>query len=75
MRHQVVLVPLPTYASWLNPIEKLWGYSRQSVTHLHRWADDRAGLKQQLGLFFDQFAQGSLPLLHRVGLLPDYQAI
>jgi hypothetical protein len=66
----VVLVPLPTYASWLNPIEKLWGYSRQTVTHLHRLADDLAGLKQQLGAFFDQFAQGSPALLHRVGLIP-----
>jgi hypothetical protein len=67
----IQLVPLPTYASWLNPIEKLWGHSRQTITHLHRLADDLTGLKQQLGAFFDQFAQGSQSLLHRVGLLPD----
>jgi hypothetical protein len=34
------LVPLPTYASWRNPIETLWRWLRQEVTHRHPWADD-----------------------------------
>ena len=31
----IQIVPLPTYASWCNPIEKLWRKPRQDVTHLH----------------------------------------
>ena len=29
----IQIVPLPTYASWCNPIEKLWRKLRQEVTH------------------------------------------
>ena len=35
----IQLVPLPTYASWCNPIEKLWRQLRQELLHLHRFAD------------------------------------
>ena len=31
---------LPTYAPWLNPIEKLWRWLRQDVLKLHRLAGD-----------------------------------
>ena len=34
---------LPTYAPWLNPIEKLWRWLRQDVLKLHRLAGDWAG--------------------------------
>lgn len=36
----IQLVPLPTYASWANPIEKLWRKLKQEELHLHRLADD-----------------------------------
>lgn len=36
----IQFLPLPTYASWLNPIEKLWRWLRQDVVHLHPWAND-----------------------------------
>lgn len=65
------LVTLPTYASWLNPIEKLWRKLRQEVTHLHRWADDLPGLRAAIDAFLDQFATGSNDLLRYTGLLPD----
>ncbi|RME39544.1 MAG: hypothetical protein D6793_00970, partial [Thermoflexia bacterium] len=33
---------LPTYASWLNPIEKLWRWLKQDVLHLHQlWCINR----------------------------------
>ena len=32
----IEILQLPTYASWTNPIEKLWRWARQSVIHLHR---------------------------------------
>lgn len=60
---------LPTYAHWLNPIEKLWRWLRQSVLHLHRWAADWSELLARIHAFLDQFLSGSLPLLHYVGLL------
>lgn len=66
----IQLIPLPTYAPWLNPIEKLWRWLRQRVLHLHRLADDWDGLKQRVLDFMAQFAHGSQPLLHYTGLLP-----
>jgi transposase len=62
---------LPTYASWLNPIEKLWRWLRQTVLHLHRCAADLATLRQQVRDFLDQFANGSSQLLRYVGLPVD----
>lgn len=64
----IQIVPLPTYASWLNPIEKLWRKLRQEVTHLHRWADDLPRLRAEMDAFLDQFASGSPELLRYVGL-------
>ncbi len=60
---------LPTYASWLNPIEKLWRWTRQSILHHHRMSDRWPELRQRVAAFFDQFADGSKALLHYVGLL------
>ncbi len=65
------LLLLPTYASWLNPIEKLWRWLKQDVLHLHRLSDDWPGLKQAVADFLDQFQEGSPELLRYVGLLPD----
>ncbi|MBL1378410.1 transposase [Zobellella iuensis] len=57
----IQIVPLPTYASWLNPIEKLWRKLRQELTHPHPW-----------GRFLEQFASDSVELLRYVGLwIPD----
>ena len=62
------LLPLPTYASWTNPIEKLWRNLRQEVLHLHRFEDDWDATKQAVTSFLDQFAHGSSDLLRYVGL-------
>jgi hypothetical protein len=61
---------LPTYASWCNPIEKLWRWLEQDILHLHRLSDDWAALKQAVACFLDGFADQSLELLRYVGLLP-----
>jgi len=66
----IELLPLPVYASWLNPIEKLWRYLKQRVLHLHRYADDELALQSRVDAFLEQFAHGSQELLHYVGLLP-----
>ena len=66
----VQLILLPSYASWLNPIEKLWRKLRQEVLHLHRLADDDAGRRKAVDDFFAPFASGSADLLREVGLAP-----
>jgi len=65
------LLLLPTYASWLNPIEKLWRWLKQDVLHLHRKSDDWQALKQTVADFLDGFKDGSPELLRYVGLLPN----
>lgn len=65
---QLEPVWLPTYAPWLNPIEKLWRWLRQDVLKMHRLAADWAELRQQVNAFLDQFATGSPQLLRYVGL-------
>lgn len=67
----IQLVPLPSYAPWLNPIEKLWRWLRQEIVHLHRLSDAWEALKQRVRGFLDQFAGGSQELLRYVGLLPN----
>lgn len=62
---------LPTYASWLNPIEKLWRWLKADVLHGHEFAHDPELLRQVVANFLDQFADGSPSLLRYVGLLPD----
>jgi transposase len=62
---------LPTYAPWLNPIEKLWRWLRQDVLKLHRLAGDWPALRQQVRTFLDQFASGSHAVLRYVGLLGE----
>lgn len=66
----IQLVFLPTYSPWLNPIEKLWRWVRQSVLHVHPFSDHWEALKQRVLDFMSQFAAGSQALLRYVGLLP-----
>jgi transposase len=66
---QVQPVWLPTYAPWLNPIEKLWRWLRQDVLKLHRLADDWKALRGRVRGWLAQFQGGSQRLLEYVGLL------
>ena len=59
---------LPTYAPWLNPIEKLWRWLRQDVLQMHRWVEDWPQVNQRVHDFLDQFVHGSAALLRYVGL-------
>jgi hypothetical protein len=65
----IQLAPLPTYAPWTNPVEKLWRWLKQEVLHLHRLADDLPALRTQVAAFLDQFVDGSDDLLRYTGLL------
>jgi len=66
----IQLVPLPTYASWANPIEKLWRKMRQERLHMHWLADDVAAVRSCIDSFLDQYQAGSEELLRYVGLAP-----
>jgi len=68
VRRPIQRMPLPTDASWCNPIEKLWRWMRQEVTRLHRWATDRDQVRNHLDAFFASFATGSSKLVPYVGL-------
>lgn len=65
----IQLLFLPSYASWLNPIEKLWRWLKQRVIHLHEFSDDWQTLKQRVADFLDQFSADSTELLRYTGLL------
>lgn len=64
----IQIVPLPTYASWCNPIEKLWRWLKQEILHLHRQADNWEKLKEQIKEFLNRFRQESAELLQYIGL-------
>jgi hypothetical protein len=59
---------LPTYAPWLNPIEKLWRWLRQQVLTMHRLAGNWSVLRERVNAFLDQFTEAADELLHYVGL-------
>jgi hypothetical protein len=60
---------LPTYAPWLNPIEKLWRWVRQDILKMHRWVEDWPRVKHRVHDCLNQFAHGSPDLLRYVGLV------
>jgi transposase len=67
-RLHIHLLWLPTYAPWLNPIEKLWRWLKQEIAHCHRLADQWEELKEAVGAFLDRFATPSPDLLRYTGL-------
>jgi hypothetical protein len=64
----IQLVPLPTYAPWANPIEKLWRWLKHDVLHLHRLADDLPALRALVLDFLARFNRDSPDLLRYVGI-------
>jgi transposase len=68
---RVRLLRLPTYAPWTNPIEKVWRRLKQELLHQHDFGDDWAALKAALARWLGRWSEGSLDLLHYVGLYPD----
>jgi hypothetical protein len=66
--HSIELLFLPTYAPWLNPIEKLWRWLKQEVVHGHRFAADWSPLKAAVAAFLNRFAGPSPELVRYTGL-------
>ena len=71
--NQLTLLFLPTYASWLNPIEKLWPWLRQDILHDHNLSHHFKQLRREVVEFLKHFADGSFQLLHYVGLLSEQE--
>jgi transposase InsO family protein len=65
---RVEILPLPTYAPWLNPIEKLWRLLKQHVCHAHPWCDDFTCFRRQVMQELESFRCGSAEVLRYVGL-------
>jgi hypothetical protein len=59
---------LPTYAPWLNHLEKGWRWVRQRLTHAHPWSDDFLEYRQQVRDEFARLASGSEEFKRYVGL-------
>ncbi len=53
---RLVLLYLPTYSPWLNPIERLWRYFRGEVTHCELFETMQALLAAAQN-FFDRYNQ------------------
>lgn len=67
----IQLVPLPTDASWCNPIEQVWRKLRQELGRLHPWAADLDGLRAALDAWCARYTDPSPDLLRYVGLKPS----
>lgn len=67
----IEMVPIPTYAPWTNPIEKLWRWLYQDILHLHRYANLWQELKSLVFNFLSRFEDGSQDLLRYTGLWAD----
>jgi transposase len=65
-RLQVVF--LPTYSPWLNPLEKLWRWVRQTFCHAHPFSDDFREFKLQLKQCLADGAQKGTEMLGYCGL-------
>lgn len=68
---KITLLFLPTYAPWLNPIEKVWRKLKQEVLHLHRYQSRWKELQERVEQWLSQYEKPSPGLLRYVGLLPD----
>lgn len=65
---RVHILWLPTYAPWLNAIEKVWRWLKQRVVHAHPWCDDFRQFRDTVMSSLNQFVNGSEEILQYTGL-------
>ena len=63
---RLVLLYLPTYSPWLNPVEMLWRQFRREVTHCELF-DSLDALLKAAHAFFDRYNQGPHQVLSIIG--------
>jgi transposase len=66
---RLVLLYLPTYSPWLNPIEMLWRQFRREVTHCQLFETVKALLKAAQD-FFDRYNSEPCKVLSIIGAHP-----
>ena len=66
---RLVLLYLPTYSPWLNPIEMLWRHFRREVTHCELFENIKA-LVVAAEDFFDRHNQLPERILSIIGAIP-----
>jgi putative transposase len=66
---RLILLYLPTYAPWLNPIEMLWRHFRREVTHCELYVSVKA-LLQAAQDFFDRYNSIPQCVLSIIGAIP-----
>jgi transposase len=66
---RLVLLYLPTYSPWLNPIEMLWRHFRREVTHCELFVTVKALLAATRD-FFDRYNQRPNAVLSIIGAHP-----
>ena len=67
----IELLWLPTYAPWLNPLEKMWKWLVADVLSAHRHASHWLYLCWQVEQFFERLTKPSVELLRHCGLFTD----
>lgn len=67
---ELVLLPLPTYAPWTNPVEDLWRLLNGDLLHHHPFTEDWDGLQAAVEGWLARWATASPDLLRQVGLCP-----
>lgn len=65
---RIVVLRLPTYSPWLNPIEKLWRLTKQTVVHAHDMSDDFNQFKNTVRELLRRPTKNPQELLRYVGL-------
>jgi transposase len=66
---RLILLYLPTYSPWLNPIEMLWRQFRREVTHCELFESLKA-LLQAAQNFFVRYSVCPMRVLSIIGALP-----
>src|SRR4051812_5781621 len=66
---RLVLLYLPTYSPWLNPIEMLWRHFRREVTHCELFATVKA-LLEAAADFFAHYNREPQRMLSIIGAIP-----
>jgi transposase len=67
---RLILLYLPTYSPWLNPIEMLWRQFRREVTHCELFESVKL-LLQAAHNFFDRYNNHPHLVLSIIGALPS----
>ena len=67
---RLVLLYLPSYSPWLNPIEMLWRHFRREVTHCELFESVKALVKASLA-FFRRYNETPEQVLSIIGAKPS----